>query len=218
MIRRIAAGRWPRGAPIPGEEALAREFGCARATVNRALQDLARSGLLERRRRAGTRVALHPVREARFAIPLVRAEIEARGGHYDYRLIERSLGSIPEAAAARLGARPGARGLHVTALHLADGEPYQLEDRWIVLETVPDAEHQNFAEASPNEWLVATAPFSRAIFGFLAGRASEREAAILGLAPGDPVLIGERTTWLGEQPITFVRMLYRPGHRIETEV
>lgn len=64
MARRIAERRWLPGALIPGEEALAREFGAARATVNRALQELARAGLIERRRRAGTRVARHPVREA----------------------------------------------------------------------------------------------------------------------------------------------------------
>ena len=48
---------WPPGALIPGEEALAQEFGVARATVNRALSELARAGVLERRRKAGTRVA-----------------------------------------------------------------------------------------------------------------------------------------------------------------
>ena len=76
IVRRIAERVWEPGALIPGEQALSAEFGCSRATVNRALQDLARAGVLERRRKAGTRVSLNPVREARFVIPLVRQEIE----------------------------------------------------------------------------------------------------------------------------------------------
>ena len=43
VLRRIRARDWPPGALIPGEEALAEEFGVARATVNRALRDLAES-------------------------------------------------------------------------------------------------------------------------------------------------------------------------------
>ena len=60
MARRIAERVWAPGALIPGEEVLAVEFSCARATVNRALQELARGGVLVRKRKAGTRVALHP--------------------------------------------------------------------------------------------------------------------------------------------------------------
>ena len=83
LARRIALRVWEPGALIPGEEALAAEFGAARATVNRALQELARSGVVEHRRKAGTRVARNPVREARFLIPLVRDEIEALGWRFE---------------------------------------------------------------------------------------------------------------------------------------
>src|SRR5690606_16959745 len=103
MARRIAERRWLPGALIPGEEALAREFGAARATVNRALQELARAGLIERRRRAGTRVARHPVREARFVIPLVRQEIERQGKSYQYQLLSRHETTAPDIVRARLG-------------------------------------------------------------------------------------------------------------------
>ncbi len=66
-LRRIHDGLWAPGARIPDEADLAGEFGCARATVNRALRSLAEDGFLERRRKGGTRVALTPVRKARRA-------------------------------------------------------------------------------------------------------------------------------------------------------
>ena len=54
ISRRIAERIWLPGELIPNEVVLAEEFGCARATVNRAMRELASTGLLERKRKAGT--------------------------------------------------------------------------------------------------------------------------------------------------------------------
>lgn len=218
LSRRIAAREWLPGATVPGEEALSAEFGAARATVNRALQDLARSGVLERKRKAGTRVALHPVREARFVIPLVRQEVEARGAAYGYTLLSRGTSAAPELVRARLGLPAGARMLHVRCLHTADRAPYQYEDRWISLAAVPAAEQESFDAVGPNEWLVENAPFSQAEFAFFAAAASADDAALLALRPGDPVFVGERLTWLGEKPVTLVRMAHPPSHRMVSRI
>ena len=79
VLGRIQNRVWKPGDIIPNEVDLAKEFGCARATVNRALQAVADSGLLDRRRKAGTRVAVNPVRKATLEIPIIRQEIEQRG-------------------------------------------------------------------------------------------------------------------------------------------
>lgn len=218
MARRIAEREWQPGALIPGEEALAVEFGAARATVNRALQELARQGLVERKRRAGTRVVEHPVREARFAIPLVRNEVEDAGASYAYRLLSREVAAAPELIAARLGLPAGADMLHVRVLHLADRAPYQYEDRWINLDAAPTARDEEFAEKGPNEWLVENAPFSHAEFRFFADAATPEEAALLSLQDGQPVFVGERLTWLAQKPITLVRMVHPPSHRMVTRL
>ena len=218
ILKRIARRVWEPGALIPGEQALAAEFGCSRATVNRALQDLARAGILERRRKAGTRVSLNPVREARFVIPLVRQEIEASGAEYRYRLLGHETAKAGKAVGDRLGLERAARMLHVRCLHLADGAPYQYEDRWINPDAVPDARDAPFDTVSPNEWLVTNAPFSRAEFIFRAARAEDEEAALLDLPEGEAVFVAERLTWLADKPVTFVRMVHPPGHRIVTEL
>lgn len=218
MTRRIAERIWAPGALIPGEAVLAEEFGAARATVNRALQDLARSGLVERRRKAGTRVALHPVREARFAIPVVAEEIRARGADYRYRLLSREEASPPEIVAARLGTAHATQLIHVRCLHLADSRPYQYEDRWINPAAVPAASGESFAQTGPNEWLVSQAPFSQAEFTFHADGASEEEAGLLDTRAGQPVFVAERITWLKDKPITLVRMVHPASHRMVTRL
>ena len=76
LLSKIVRGEWAPGGLIPGEIELAEHYSCARATVNRAMRELADDGIVERRRKAGTRVRMAPVRQARFEIPLTRAEVE----------------------------------------------------------------------------------------------------------------------------------------------
>lgn len=214
IARRIGEQIWKPGSLIPGEEALRIEFGAARATVNRALQELARAGLIERKRKVGTRVVLRPVREARFVIPLVSQEIEQQGKTYAYRLLSRVERKATREDAARLDVEPGSLILHLKCLHSADGKPYQFEDRLLNPAAAPQALHEPFEAIGPNEWLVTSAPFSRGEFSFLADRASPEEADRLGIAPDAPVFVGERRTWLLARSITFVRMVHPQTHRL----
>ena len=101
------------GSLIPGDFTLSEEFGCARATVNRALRELARDGVIERKRKAGTRIKSAPPRHARFVIPRIREEIETTGFDYRYALIEREEKIIPDWLRARIGGRGVEDVLHL---------------------------------------------------------------------------------------------------------
>ncbi|MFV0360402.1 GntR family transcriptional regulator [Tropicimonas sp.] len=214
VLRRITGKAWLPGDPIPNEADLAAELGCARSTVNRALRSLSDDGLLERRRKGGTRVARHRVGTATIRIPLIRQEVEERGRRHGYRLIERSLCPPPRKVATTLGTATDEPLLHVVSLHLADGAPYALEDRWIVPATVPEALDEPFDRLGANEWLVLHLPFTHAESEFLAISAAEREIAALGGTPGDALIVHRRATWQGARPITFVEMTFARGHRI----
>lgn len=217
VLRRIHARDWAPGASIPNEEDLAQEFGCARATVNRALRDLAEAGVLERRRKAGTRVALHPVRKATLDIPVTRLEVEGRGQVYSFQVLEQALALPPIPIASRLGLAPGTGLLHLRTLHLADGRPFLYEDRWLNQTILPEPLPE-FALISANEWLVGHMPYTTGDIAFSAENASEEEAMILGLPIGSALFITERTTWTEHAPITSVRLAYAPGYRLHTLV
>ena len=77
------------GEIIPNESELAEEFHCARTTVNRALRELATSGIVTRKRKAGTRVAVNPPHKAILTIPIIREEVEAKGAFYRQNLLIR---------------------------------------------------------------------------------------------------------------------------------
>lgn len=216
ILQRITKGPWGPGSLLPGEVELAQEFGCSRTTVNRAMRELSDLGLIDRRRKAGTRVRHAPLREARFGIPLVREEIEATGARYGYRLIERCLMQAPAEVTARMRLGKGEQVLHVICLHSADGQPYQLEDRWINATALPQVAQESFAETGPNEWLVTTVPFSEVEISFLAMPAQALMITHLDHLPGGAVFCVERTTWWQGRAMTHVALSYRQGHRMTT--
>ncbi|MCR9138384.1 MAG: GntR family transcriptional regulator [Alphaproteobacteria bacterium] len=208
LLERITRGEWPPGVLVPAEADLAAEFGCTRVTVNRAMQALADAGLLERRRKAGTRVVQRRSRDAVLNIPIVRHEIAEREGHYRYLLISREIAPPPQKVRAELGVTGSTTALHVISLHFADGKPYQLEDRWISLSAVPNAGTESFELVSPNEWLLQEVPYTRAEHVFYASQATADETQQLALEPGEPVFVIERTTWLSDDPVTHVRLIH----------
>ncbi|WP_299738489.1 GntR family transcriptional regulator [uncultured Roseobacter sp.] len=217
VLRRLQARIWRPGEMIPNEADLADELGCARVTVNRALRALSDAGLLERRRKAGTRVALHPVRRATLEIPMIRRQIEQAGHAYGYHLISAGR-AVPDAALQTYMRARSDAFLQVHAVHLQEGVPFVAEDRWINLETVPAAASQDFSQVSANEWLLQHAPFSRGDITFAAENASAETADLLQTQVGAAVFVTERTTWFEARSVTFVRLSFAPGYRMQTEI
>ncbi|WP_308342259.1 GntR family transcriptional regulator [Roseobacter insulae] len=217
VLRRLQTRIWKPGEMIPNEADLAEELGCARVTVNRALRALSDAGLLERRRKAGTRVALHPVRRATLEIPMIRQQVEDAGHTYGYQLLSRHAVAPPPKVASQMNSARGAF-LHLVARHLQDDVPFVAEDRWINLATVPAAAAQDFLTVSANEWLLQHAPFSRADIAFSAQAATPDMADILHTQVGHPLFVTERTTWVETRSVTFVRLSFAPGYRMQTEI
>lgn len=218
VLSRIHKRVWKPGDLIPNEVELAAEFGCARATVNRALQNLADSGLLERRRRAGTRVATHPVRKATLDIPVLRNEITGRGFAYDYRLLKQRTAVPPSETLTRMRLKCGSKLLHFLCLHMADDMPYVLESRWIDQQVVPAAAEADFSTQSPNEWLVENIPFSAGDITFSAVSAGSEDAELLRCERGAGLFAIDRSTWKAERAITSVRLLFAPGYKMHTDI
>lgn len=216
VLRRIHSREWEPGALIPNEADLALEFGCARTTVNRALRSLAQSGLLDRRRKAGTRVAAQPVAKATLDIAVIRAEIEDRGQKYGYHLIERTIAPPPLPVSAAMLTQRATALLHIRALHLADDRPYALEDRWINTAVVPDAMKEPFVLVSANEWLLKHAPYTHGEIAFSATAASADDSQTLDCPPNSALFTIDRLTWDKTASVTKVRLLFSPGHQLRT--
>lgn len=215
--RRVLERELLPGAKIPNDQDLANEFGCARTTVQRAMQDLASSGTVHRRRKGGTTVTLHPITRTTFDIPITRIEIEAAGKAYGYVLVSRGFEISPPTVASSFRLAQPVELLHVTALHLADEIPYIYEDRWIYHATTPEILNVDLSQESANEWLIRNRPYSACEVRFLAKKATPDEARILATDVNEALFVMERTTWINDAPITMVHAIGSPGYQISTK-
>lgn len=216
--RRITAGEWPPGELMPAEARFAEEYGCSRATVNRALQKLADDGLIERKRRAGTRVRDVPEKQARLRIPVIRQEIETAGGVYRSHVILHEVMKAPDFIRSRLNLERDASVLHLQTVHLSDGHPHAYEDRWVNLEAAPGILDAPLDKISANEWLIREVPYSSGEVRFSACAAGPREAEALETAEGAALFTIERATWFEDRFITTMKLFYRPGYHMWAEV
>jgi GntR family transcriptional regulator, histidine utilization repressor len=216
ILKKIHLGEWQPGSLVPSEQDLAAGYGSARATVSRALRELVEEGIVERKRKAGTRVRLSPVRQVRFEIPLVRKEIEEQGATYRYALVRSEILVPEDWQRARFNLRSGSEAIHLICMHFSDGRPYQLEDRWISLHAVPDARNIDFSVVSPNEWLVQQVPFSTVEISFSATAADQEQALLLNSVVGDALFRIERQTSWQDEVVTYVSLIYQRDHRMTT--
>ncbi len=206
------------GDKLPRDEDIANELGCARATVQRAMRDLSDSGIIERRRKGGTRVRQDPVTRATLEIPVIRKEVEQNGCVYGYQLVERKIAETPFSIMANFGLDVATKMLKIDALHLADRRPFIYEDRWVSIETVPEIVNVDLQKESANEWLVRNRPYSRCDLRFFAVKANEFHASLLDTDVNEALFVMERTTWIGDHPITTVKAVARPGYQMLTQI
>lgn len=217
VLDRIRSGEWRPGELIPTEHQLAEQLGCARATVNRALRELADSGVVERRRKVGTRVTATPNQRTTLEMPVIRTEIEATGAAYSYVLTSFEMRKPSDAAMRALQIGADRELLLVKAQYLADGAPHCCEAIWLNTTVLPPLSRED-AEVQPApEWLARNVPLTRGKLSILAEGASGECARNLWVDPGTPVLAIERVSWRDATPVSFSRQFYPPQHRLVSE-
>jgi len=210
VSERIRSGAWPPGHRIPFEHELMAQYGCSRMTVNRALEPLADSGLIERRRKVGTFVARPRIHSVVLDVPDIASEVTSRGEPYGYELLSRKARPATRQELEALDLSAGADLLVLRCLHRAGGRPFALEERLINLESVPEAELIDFSTTPPNSWLLAHVAWTEAEHRISAANVTRQTAIVLQIDPTAACLVVERRTWRVGDKITHVRMTF-PG-------
>lgn len=211
ILGRIINGDWPPMSRVPSENELVVEFGVSRMTVNRALRELTSAGVITRIQGVGSFVAGPKAEATMFQVRSIREEIVARGQVHSVRvLISEEVSARPETA-RQFGLDAGARLFHSRLLHLADGVPLQLEDRFVNPACAPDYLKIDFVRDIPHDYLMQVAPLQRTEHVIEAEAASRRLARMLDMDPGDPVLVLRRRTWSRGQIASYVRLSHPAG-------
>jgi GntR family histidine utilization transcriptional repressor len=108
--------------------------------------------------------------------------------------------------------RRGAPLHHSRLLHLENGEPIQLEQRWVNPAVAPEYLEQDFTQLTPNEYLVQVAPLERVEYDIEAAAAAADVRRTLAMQPQEPCLILRRRTW-SRGAVASVAVLLHPGSR-----
>jgi len=203
----IMSGVLRPGDRIPFEHELMERYKCSRMTVNKALSALAAIGLISRQRRRGSFVTRPRIHMAALQIPDIREEIERRGHIYSLDLMGRNILGADTEGGAVMRIPPHGKLLSLRCVHLADGKPYAVEERFINLLAVPTARDADFSVTPPGTWLLAHVPWTEAEHRITAVAAAG-EAELLNVPADKPCLALERWTWRDKESITYVRMIF----------
>ncbi len=201
----------PPGSAVPTERELCERFGVSRGTVRQALDRLAAEQRIHRHQGKGTFVAKAKIDQV-LELTSYTEFARARGMEPASRLIGVTRAPADSDVAAMIGLQEGDEVLQIERVRLADDEPLGVE--------------LLFLDAKRFDGIVAVLGESQSLYQLLragygvelawaeetieAVVAPEREASLLGLHAGAPVLLRCRQSFdSGGLPVEFVRSVYR---------
>jgi GntR family histidine utilization transcriptional repressor len=210
LMGEIAAGTWKEGEVVPSEQALVRQFGVSRMTVNRAVRELTAEQVLTRRQGSGTFVAPKKYQATLVEIKSIADEIRARGHvhHSSLRLLDTVRAS--ELLARQFDLPAGSPLFHSVIVHYENEAPIQVEDRWVNPACAPQYLQQDFALITPNEHLMEAAPLQGATYSIEALPAPREVAEMLAIDARQSCLVLKRRSTSTGQVASVVTM-WHPG-------
>jgi GntR family transcriptional regulator, histidine utilization repressor len=210
LVGEIASGRWKEGDLVPSEQALVRQFGVARMTVNRAVRELSAEQVLTRRQGAGTFVAPQKYQATLVEIRNIADEIRARGHSHRSSLRLLASATASDALAAQFELGSAAPLFHSLIVHFENEAPIQVEDRWVNPACAPAYLEQDFTRITPNEHLMAVAPLQGATYSIEALPAPREVAEMLAIDTRASCLVLKRRTTSNGRIASVVTM-WHPG-------
>lgn len=196
------------GTALPSETELAEQFSVSRMTARRAFENLAREGLMERRRGVGSFVASAPLHRAEAILYSFTDDMNRRGIVASSRLLSAEVGSAPRNATA-LGLDPDAWVVNIDRVRLANGRPVAREKVALPREFVGvleyDLENGSLHAALADMGRV----MGRATGHVVARLATVEEATLLELATPAALLVESRlVSDLSGTPVELTETAY----------
>ncbi|MBO1074414.1 GntR family transcriptional regulator [Roseomonas marmotae] len=194
LIDRIAGGEWPPGHALPAEPELAAELGVSQGTVRKALAELERRNLIERRQGRGTTVLRHTGDTARFHFFRLR-DLEGTAVVSRIVVLSCEAGEADAAEAANLRLPQGTPVFRLRRLRLVEDTPRIFERCTLVAERLPGF-HLPQGDLTTELYVhlqrAHGVTIEHAEEDLSAQPAGPEEAEVLGLPEGKPLLMVQR--------------------------
>jgi GntR family transcriptional regulator len=186
----IRRGARPHGLVLPPERALAEHFGVSRVTLRRALTELESRGLISRTSPRGWAVAGSRIGEPPNVLMSFSEMARSRGLRPGATVISSGLRPATIDEADALGLAPGAQLFELERLRSMDDVPIMIDRTRIPAALAPGLDQEDFTTTSLYDFLeehYGVRP-TRARLSAEAVAADRRQARLLDLPPGEPLL------------------------------
>jgi len=215
----IHSGMLRPGDPVPPESSLCQQFGVSRTTVRLALSRLVYDGLIIRHRGRGSFVA-EPRLEHSKPFLSFEEEMRARGATTGIKLLDMRTEPAGEKVAETLRLARGTLIVVLERLRLVDEQVVGYEIRYlpkhIADALTPDEIHNQ--PLVPAVRRILGKPRTKLVLRVTASSARKREARLLEIMTGSPVLVREHVWhYEPEGPLQYGKSIFR-GDRYQMAV
>ncbi len=190
---RITSGELAPGAQLPGEHELCALYNVSRTVVRQALNELCYEGLVERHRGKGTFVARPKLPEGLISrLTGLYEDATARGRTLRSTVLTLKEAPATSSIAERLGMRPGEPVIELERLRFMDDQPWVVVTTYLPAGLAPDLARRDLGgDVSLYRLLERDygLPIVAAVRTVEATVAGPRDAALLRIAEGDPLLV-----------------------------
>lgn len=193
LRERVLAGKLEPGATLPTEAQLQVEYGVSRSTVRKAIDELERAGLIEKRHGVGTFVA-EPGSNTFKCLSSFTAEALREGREPGTTVLDFEVALGKQPGTSRLQLDSNEEVVFVKRLRLLDSEPVYVSYAYIARRLVPDLSLEAFNGGGIDQSLYH---LMESHYGIslaegeevtTAVAADDEVARIFGLHPGSPVV------------------------------
>lgn len=203
------------GDAFPPERELCDEIGVSRTTLCSALTHLASTHVVERRQGSGNYLC-----QSRPTVQLDDLSgfseiVRSIGGEPSSHVLTRDIIPAGARVASHLYLPEDGPVFHLARLRLIGGTPAMLETSYLSLARFPGIDRFDFEDVSLSRVLADEygAEAVHVTLRVTVARATEREASLMGIEPGDLIFL-EFGTRMGSDtnPIEYYRTRYSPSH------
>lgn len=212
LISQIESGELTAGTRLPPERELSADLKVNRMTLRRALQVLESQGLILRKHGVGTFVAESKIDRDMETIFRFSSGMQNRGFIPGTKLILVEIITAEQKLVKDLALSPGSKVYDILRVRSVNHEPVMLESYKIPLVRFPgldqyDLENRSIYEIIEVEYGVKIARNRQSFEPIVA---TEFEAELLEIKPGEPMMLEKRISYdASNQPIEFGKDRYR---------
>jgi GntR family transcriptional regulator len=215
LVKSMAQGLLSPGSRLPPEDHLVERFAVSRTTVRTAIQSLVARGLVEIRRGKGTFVTRPAITQELTELTGFVEDMQVLGREASARVVDRRLVAASETVARQLSLHRGAAVARIQRVRLGCGIPLSFDETYLPQELgekimADDLENQPIFSLLEQKYAT---PLIEAEYRLAAVASHGTVARALGIEPGSPIFLIERTTFSrSHRPVDYERLYYRGDH------